>query len=484
MLSTLPSFFEWLQQQGDPTRPWLILGKGPSFSKRQQYDLKGYRLMSLNHVVRELTVEAAHIIDIDVVPVCAEALMTQARVLVMPWFPHVANKVGQKPLTDWVEEIPALKQLAAEGRLCWYDLSTSLIRHGPGPVVRATYFSAEAALSVLALAGVPQVRSLGVDGGQQYSTSFEDLNGVSRLNNGHESFDLQFQGMARTIFTTGVDFAPLDMPAPVEVFVGSEEPQRLAVKVLEYSIRRHASLSVRVRPLHRCGIEFPMPRDAKNAPRTPFSFQRFAIPQLCGYHGRGIYLDSDMLVFKDTRALWSYPMQGADVLAVAEPGSSGRKPQFSVMLLDCQKLAHWTPEAIIARLDSGELDYAQLMFQMAVAREVHSDLPQAWNSLETYRKNETALLHYTDMTRQPWVTHANPNGGLWVSALLEALQDGFIKPEEIEADVRAGWVRPSLLLQLEHQCAKLGWRRPLGAWADRNFVPPYKKLLAPAGVPS
>ncbi len=475
MLSTLPSFFEWLQQQPQPARPWLILGKGPSFSQRGAFDLSGYRLISLNHVVRELAVDAAHIIDIDVVSACGEALIAHAGVVVMPWFPHQQNQVGNISLLEWARRIPTLSTLAAQGRLCWYDLNTSPLRHGPGPVVKATFFSAEAALSLLALAGVPQVRSLGIDGGAQYSPSFKDLNEVTRLNNGHASFDLQFAGMASTIFKTGVYFAPLDMPSPIEVLVGSEEPQRLAVKVLEYSIRRRSSVTVRVRPLHRCGIEFPLPRDAKNAPRTPFSFQRFAIPMLCGYQGRGIYLDSDMLVFRDIRELWSFPMAGAQVQAVAEPGSSGRKPQFSVMLLDCARLADWTPQGIVDRLDSGELSYQSLMFEMAVAREVRSDLPPCWNALETFRRGETALLHYTDMTRQPWVTTGNANGGLWVAALLDAIADGFISPAEVEADVRQGWVRPSLLLQLQHRSADLGWRLPQAKWLDRNFVPPYKQ---------
>ena len=475
MLSELPSFFDWLQAQPQPSRPWLILGKGPSFGKRAEFDTSGYRLMSLNHVVRELPVDAAHIIDIDVVSSCAEVLLANAGVLVMPWFPHQHNKVGEISLPEWTQRIPTLATLAAAGRLCWYDLAISPVRHGPGPVVQATFFSAEAALSLLALAGVPLLRSLGVDGGQHYSERFEDLSAVTRLNNGHASYDLQFAGMARTLFKTGVDFAPLDMPSPIEVLVGSEEPQRLAVKVLEYSIRRRSSVSVRVRALHRCGIEFPLPRDAKNAPRTPFSFQRFAIPMLCGYRGRGIYLDSDMLVFRDIRELWSFPMAGAEVQAVAEPGSSGRKPQFSVMLLDCEQLADWTPDGIIARLDSGELSYESLMFEMAVARSVKSDLPQRWNALETYTRGDTALLHYTDMTRQPWVTIRNPNGHLWVQALLEAIDDGFITRAEVETDVACGWVRPSLLLQLEHRAAALGWRWPLARWLDRNFVPPYKK---------
>ena len=78
---------------------------------------------------------------------------------------------------------------------------------------------------------------------------------------------------------------------PVRVYVGSQEAQMLPVKVLEYSIRKHTELPVEIFPLHHASIEVPMPRDPRNRPRTPFSFQRFYIPQLAGFRGRAIYLD-------------------------------------------------------------------------------------------------------------------------------------------------------------------------------------------------
>ena len=111
---------------------------------------------------------------------------------------------------------------------------------------------------------------------------------------------------------------------PVRVYVGSQDAQMLAVKVLEFSIRRHTTADVVVFPLHEAKIEFPTPREVKNRPRTPFSFQRFYIPALQGQRGRAIYLDSDMQVFRDIQELWNMPFDGADLLAAREPGASGR----------------------------------------------------------------------------------------------------------------------------------------------------------------
>lgn len=473
-------FFEWFAREVNSERPWLILGKGPSFARRGRFELDGFELLSLNHAVRELPVRVAHMIDLDVVEACGDSLDANAGGLVMPWYPHVAHRPGPRTLEELIPESAVLSRLESQGRLLWYDLSTAPRRHGDGPVVRATYFSAEAALNLLALAGVRRVRSLGVDGGATYSGEFDDLKDKTLLANSRASFDLQFRGFARTIMSTGVDYAPLDVESPVRVYVGSQDAQMLAVKVLEFSIRQHASLSVEVFPLHQARIEHPMPREVRNRPRTPFSFQRFAIPALAGYRGRAIYVDSDMQVFQDIRKLWTLPFGDADLLAAREAGDSGRKPQFSVMLLNCDEL-RWDLAEIVDRLDRGELTYETLMYEMAVARKVRADIDPSWNSLERYREGETALLHYTDMNTQPWISRENRHGYLWVRDLIAAVEKGFITRELVAEHVAQGFVRPSLLAQLDQRIEEPALLPKAARDLDRGYVAPYQKMAAHGG---
>lgn len=474
----MKNFFDWVAETGRRDKPGLILGKGPSFGLRDRHDLSAYLTMSLNHTVRELPVDIAHIIDIDVVPPCAEALLSHAGVLVMPWYPHVKNFVGDKTLAQWAEEIPTLRELDAQGRLLWYDLISGPKRNGTQPLVNAQKFSAEAGLQLFALAGVRRVRSLGVDGGTRYSQAFDDLKDVTRLNNGHPTYDLQFEGFARTLYDTGVDYASLAIESPVRVYVGSQDEQMLAVKVLEHSIRRHASMTVEVHPLHLSGVQFARPKESKNWPRTPFSFQRFAIPMLAGHKGRAIYVDSDMQVFRDIRDLWTLPFGDAQLLAAeAAPGDTSRRPQFSVMLLDCENLA-WTPDTIVESLDSGRLSYEQLMFDMALARKVSPSISHHWNSLERFDPARTCLLHYTDMQTQPWVYTKNANGHLWVRELLLAIDKGFITVDEVREHVDRGWVRPSLLKQVMSHREKPMIPALFGRLADRRFEAPYKRIPA------
>jgi hypothetical protein len=314
-----------------------------------------------------------------------------------------------------------------------------------------------------------------VDGGKKYSADFSDLEEKTLFANRRESFDIQFQQIARTLMEHNIDFAPLDVESPIRIYVATTEGQMLAVKVLEHSIRRHASMSTQVFPLHESGIEIPTPKELKNQARTPFSFQRFLIPQLAGFRGRAIYLDSDMLVFDDIKEVWTLPFEGADLLAVRDPDESVRRPQFSVMLLDCEALG-WRIDEVVDRLDRGALTYETLMYEMSVAGAVRSSIPPRWNSLEKYHEGETALLHYTDMNTQPWIYIDHPLGHLWSQALFEAVDRGFLSIDYIRDHVEKGYVRPSLLWQLEHRVED-GRLLPTEARKlDQNFVAPYHDL--------
>jgi lipopolysaccharide biosynthesis glycosyltransferase len=316
------------------------------------------------------------------------------------------------------------------------------------------------------------IRSLGVDGGAAYSGEFSDLQEKTLLANGRTSFDKQFRGIAKTIMRTGIDYSPLNVESPIRIYVATTEAQMLAVKVLEYSIRKHTSMTVEVFPLHQSGIEIPLPREQKNYPRTPFSFQRFLIPALRGYQGRAIYLDSDMQVFMDFRQLWVLPLGGNGVLAVREPSDSGRRPQFSVMLLDCARL-HWDIKKIVDDLDAGRMTYEQLMYQMVIAEPVEARIGPEWNSLERYQGGKTALLHYTDMNTQPWISTKNPLGYLWMRDLIEAVDHKIISLDYVREHVAKGYVRPSLLYQLEHRLDDSFLLPSFARSLDKDFKAPY-----------
>jgi lipopolysaccharide biosynthesis glycosyltransferase len=251
----------------------------------------------------------------------------------------------------------------------------------------------------------------------------------------------------------------------IDIFVGTDRSQLLAVSVLEHSVKRHSRSSVRVSPL--IDLNLPEPKDVRQGSRTNFSFARFAIPELKNYQGKAIYLDADMLVFRDIHELWSVPFDGAKVVIQEElpteivrrskvGAPENRKKQCSVMLIDCER-ARWKAEDIIAGLD-GQYTYEQLMSELCILgeSEIRYGIPFAWNSLEHF-DNTTRLIHYTDMNTQPWVSNHNKLGYLWMSEVNLMLKTGALALKDIELEIELGYFRPSLLRELRDMPHANGW---------------------------
>ena len=243
------------------------------------------------------------------------------------------------------------------------------------------------------------------------------------------------------------------------IFVGSDRSQLLAVSVLEHSIKRHTTMNIELRSMH--DVLLPDPKDIRQGKRTGFSFTRFAIPQLMGYKGRAIYLDADMLVFRDFRDLWNLPFDSAKIIIQNElpsqaqqqskPGGlKTRVKQCSVMLLDCEALADWDPVKIIAGLD-GQYTYQDLLYEMCILdeSEINYGVPFEWNSLEHYEAGKTGLIHWTDMNTQPWVFANNPTGYLFLEEVRLMLENGAMRLSQIEEEINLGYFRPSVIQEIK-----------------------------------
>lgn len=255
------------------------------------------------------------------------------------------------------------------------------------------------------------------------------------------------------------------MVESVDIFVGTDRSQLLAVAVLEHSILRHSSLPCCVTPL--IDLDLPEPKDIRQGSRTNFSFARFAIPELKNYQGRAIYVDADMLVFRDIAQLWNIPFQGAKIViqedvpdALVRHAKVGapaqRKKQCSVMLVDCAR-ADWHAPSIIAGLD-GEYSYEQLMAEMCILREdeVRYGVPFAWNSLE-HHDSGTCLIHYTDMATQPWVSTQNRNAIWWMLEVRLMLSKGVLSWANVQREIDLGYFRPSLADEIREMPHIRGW---------------------------
>ncbi len=468
---------EWSGNPELHAKPWLLLGKGPTFSRIGDFDLHRYNLFALNHVVRELAVDVAHAIDLDVAATCADALRENARWLLMPRRPHVDFGPTDALLEDFFDDVPVLRELDEQGRLVWYNLANGP-PVGAAPVVHTRFFSAEAALDILGHVGVKTVRSLGIDGGRGYSSTFEDLEQTTMLANTRLSFDDQFGEIAAIVSRHGLDYAPLVSTEPARIFVGADDSQLVAAAVLERSIRQHSSRPVEFTVMKDMPV--PVPRDPENRPRTGFSFYRFLIPELCGFEGRALYLDCDMQVFGDIAELWGLPFDGATVLCTNQPEAPAQwkdDPSFkpgrhlAAMMLDCSRL-RWNVDEIVRGLDEGRYGYQQLMTDLCVLppEQIAERIPTTWNSLERYEPGVTKLVHYTVVPTQPWKSDENPLRELWLGGFREALEDGSL-PDAVLRGIARGYLAPSLAAELRRSKwagRRLRWRL-LTALAERRL---------------
>jgi hypothetical protein len=461
-------------------KPWLLVGKGPSFDKISDIKLDDFYVMALNHTISTIQkADIAHFIDFDVFEKCQDDIYQKAKYVCMPINPNFNNVITHVTIADLMKKNSILAKLSAEKRLFWYARASKKNYLGLKNFkklfykdVPAKYFSAEAPFHILGMNGVKEIYSAGIDGGNNYSQKFSN---TTLLANGRYSFDSQFKEIIKAIKKYDLIYSPLNASYPVKVYVGSQEEQMLSVKVLEYSIKKRTKVNVEVFPLHKSNIEYGIPKDPENRQRTPFSFQRFLIPELNKFEGKAIYVDSDMQVMKDIRQLWNLPMDSHDLFTVESRKKSNRVLQFSVMLLSCDKLK-WSVNDIINMLDSGELNYHSLMKEMKMAKNIGVKIPFGWNSLEWYSKKDGGLIHYTDMPTQPWVSVKNPLCKIWMKDLINAIDEGFIPIDYVKDHIQRSWVRPSLLYQIENNILDSRKLSKKVLAMDKDFVAPYKKI--------
>ncbi len=269
------------------------------------------------------------------------------------------------------------------------------------------------------------------------------------------------------------------MTQPIRIFIGTDPSQLGAAEVLRQSIIETASLPVQVETMEK--LHIPQPRDVRQSQRTGFSFARWAIPELCGFKGRAIYIDADMMVFTDIKELWEMPMDGAAIAIVDGRDTSycsdkakGNKNETSVMLIDCEK-AKWTLADLVEGLD-GRYQYKDMMTDLCFLQEsdINRSIPRRWNSMDYWDKT-SGLLHYTNVPTQPWVDTSNPYGFVWVDNVKRMIKESKIAFSFMEDQVKKGYFRPSLLQELQGETCSdpaSAYARELGE-IDRKagFVP-------------
>jgi hypothetical protein len=134
---------------------------------------------------------------------------------------------------------------------------------------------------------------------------------------------------------------------------------------------------------------------------TPFSVFRWAIPHVCNFEGKAIYMDVDMIARADIASLWNQEMPKA-ILWKDEKNSC-------VMLMDCAKLKNVLPPFESMRRKQGGYS----VYRDINARPHATKFAGNWNCLdgEQYRTladPDIKVLHFTTVPTQPHLKWALP----------------------------------------------------------------------------
>ena len=213
----------------------------------------------------------------------------------------------------------------------------------------------------------------------------------------------------------------------IKIFIGTSEHQDTAAEqVLVYSLHKNTN--------EELDIIFLRPSMFPDWDRsnwgTPFSYFRYAIPELCGWKGKAIYMDVDQLNFRNIADLWNTDLKEKPFGMCWEADNwNGGKYRGtplergwysdSVMLIDCEKAKEWVDEIHQIRDINNVGDIYKYTFfakcgapHKEKASMIH-ELDARWNSFDGtntsiaganthYKLKDIWHVHFTGLSYQPW----------------------------------------------------------------------------------
>ncbi len=204
----------------------------------------------------------------------------------------------------------------------------------------------------------------------------------------------------------------------LRIFIGWDSRFPEPADVLRYSLLEHASIPLDIRYLKLDELDLAREHDPRAS--TEFTYSRFLVPHLCGFRGRALFLDNDMLCFADVRELAELDMDGLALRVVQhdyQPANTvkmygcpqtsyPRKNWSSMMLMNCDRLRVWSKETVSTQTGA----YLH-RFQDIPDAEIGA-LPKTWNTLD-WMDDATKLIHYTN--GGPWFDdyRDHPHAKVW-----------------------------------------------------------------------
>ena len=210
--------------------------------------------------------------------------------------------------------------------------------------------------------------------------------------------------------------------------------------VLEYTLRKNSSVPLDIVWMRQSNdpISYWSGFNTQLWP-TPFSGFRWAIPEYFNFKGRAIYMDEDMVNFRDINDLFTIDLNGKPF--AARRGTRFGGHEFCVMVIDCEKARNFLVP--VNRQRSLENYHLRCISSFSGNNMLVQDLDPRWNVLdgENLKIEEMYHLHWTKMATQPWrpswftgIQEDHPRKDLlefWEKIKLEAAENGYTKSNYI-----------------------------------------------------
>jgi hypothetical protein len=177
--------------------------------------------------------------------------------------------------------------------------------------------------------------------------------------------------------------------------------------VLEWSVRKHASEPVEITWM-RLSRDPASPWSGWATERwaTPFSGFRWCLPEVCGFQGRAIYCDSDVIFMADVAELWRQEFKPGKAI-MAKGGGSWR---LCVSLWDCEAMRKHLPPLAAMKANS---DFHRAQCGRISAASYIQAFDGNWNCLDgekcqSLHDRAIKAIHYTSIGTQPQLSYALP----------------------------------------------------------------------------
>jgi lipopolysaccharide biosynthesis glycosyltransferase len=182
----------------------------------------------------------------------------------------------------------------------------------------------------------------------------------------------------------------------IKIFIGSSARDVKAEVALEYTIQKYTSEPVDITWMRSSDNESSVFYNWIQL-GTGFSGFRWAVPELCNFTGKALYLDVDMLNFKDIAELYYSDMEDYAMLCV--------RKETSVTLFNCELMQNFLPPIAVLKTIS---DIHKYIFSTDSTSHIPlskiGSLDPRWNVFngKGFDITDTWILHYTDANSQPW----------------------------------------------------------------------------------